>query len=112
VKQLFKMMRDTPANWRDRVGPSATATVEYVVRLIGQDGKRIGEITLPECRDDGHAVFHARKFTGTAASLKVRCGERLLYVTERGGDGSGIRCPRMTPISIGRFRVSLVNDAE
>ena len=60
--------------------------VEYVVRLIGQDGKCTEEITLPDCRDDGHAAFHARKFTGTAASVKVWCGERLVYVIERDGD--------------------------
>lgn len=59
---------------------------EYVVRLIGQDGKRTEEITLPNCRDDGHAVFHARKLAGTAASVKVWCGERLVYVIEPGGD--------------------------
>jgi hypothetical protein len=53
--------------------------VEYVARLIGQDGKCTEEITLPDCRDDGHAVFHARKFTGTAASVEVWCGERLVY---------------------------------
>jgi len=60
--------------------------VEYVARLIGQDGKFAEEITLPNCRDDGHAVFDARKFTGTAASVAVSCGERLVYVIERGGD--------------------------
>lgn len=65
---------------------STTTMVEYVAQLIGQDGKRTEEITLPNCRDDGHAVFHARKFTGTAASVKVWCGERLVYVIERGGD--------------------------
>ena len=64
--------------------------IEYVARLIGQNGKRTEEITLPDCRDDGHAVFHARKFTGTAASVKVWCGERLVYVTERGRDRSGM----------------------
>jgi len=58
--------------------------VEYVVRLIGQDGKRTEEITLPNCRDDGHAVFRARKFAGTAASVEVWCGERLVYAIERG----------------------------
>jgi hypothetical protein len=65
---------------------STTTMVEYVAQLIGQDGKRTEEITLPNCRDDGHAVFHARKFTGTAASVKVWCVERLVYVIERGGD--------------------------
>ena len=60
--------------------------VEYVARLIGQDGKRTEEITLPNCRDEGHAVSHARKFTGTAASVEVWCGERLVYGIERGGD--------------------------
>ena len=65
---------------------STTAMVEYVARLIGQDGKCTEEITLPNCRDDGHAVSHARKFTGTAASVEVWCGERLVYGIERGGD--------------------------
>lgn len=58
--------------------------VEYVARLIGQDGKCTEQTTLPSCRDDGHAVFNARKFTGTAASVEVWCGERLVYVIERG----------------------------
>jgi hypothetical protein len=65
---------------------STTTMVEYVARLIGQDGKCTEEITLPNCRDDGHAVFHARKFTGTAASVEVWSGERLAYRIERGGD--------------------------
>ena len=65
---------------------STTNMVEYVVRLIGQDGKCTDEITLPSCRDDGQAVFHARKFTGTAAHVEVWCGERLVYGIERGGD--------------------------
>jgi hypothetical protein len=58
--------------------------IEYVARLIGQDGKCTEEITLPNCRDDGHAVFRARKFAGTAASVEVWCGERLVYAIERG----------------------------
>jgi hypothetical protein len=37
--------------------------------LIGQDGMCTEEITLPNCRDDGHAVFPARKVTGTAAGV-------------------------------------------
>jgi hypothetical protein len=60
--------------------------VEYVARLIGQDGKCTEEITLPNCRDDGHAVFRARKFTVTAASVEVWCGERLVFGIEHGGD--------------------------
>jgi hypothetical protein len=60
--------------------------IEYVARLIGQDRKCAEEITLPSCRDDGHAVFRARKFAGTAASVEVWCGERLVYAIERGGN--------------------------
>jgi hypothetical protein len=60
--------------------------IEYVAQLIGQNGKRTEEITLPDCRDDGHAVFRARKSAGTAASVEVWCGERLVYVIESGGD--------------------------
>ena len=60
--------------------------IEYVARLIGQDGKCTEKITLPNCRDDGHAVVHARRFAGTAASVKVWFGERLVYVIEPGGD--------------------------
>ena len=60
--------------------------IEYVARLIGQDRKCTEQITLPNCRDDGHAVFRARKFIGTTASVEVWCGERLVYAMERAGD--------------------------
>ena len=64
--------------------PLLTTTVaNCAARLIGQDGKCAEEVTLSYCRDGGHAVFRARKFTGTTACVEVWCSERLLYGMER-----------------------------
>lgn len=56
--------------------------VEYVARQVGEDGRHTGQQDTFDCRDDGHAVVHARRFVGTR-DVHIWCGERFVFKLER-----------------------------
>ena len=55
--------------------------VEYVARQVGEDGRHTGQADTFDCRDDGHAVAHARRFLGTR-DVHIWCGERFVFKLE------------------------------
>ena len=61
--------------------------VEYVARQVGEDGLYVDRDAF-DCRDDGHAVFYARRFV-RELDVHVWCGDRFVFTLERKSRSEG-----------------------